>query len=591
MTVDSDRIIRFLGECKDIEFINSEEGILCKKMKNPTSPGSVKKSFYLTGDAKQFYKDFSCFDIDPGELKETMQEVVEHANKNVREEVMVDVAELKRDYGIDFSELGDMEKIFVRHMIGKLTKEHVLTVNGDESVTLADGTTFNLRTNILTQVVPANRKRPPKAHRLDSSCVEHEYSIQIAEMAKKVYGVVSKSLEYTPIIAEEKSAFDRCLDLVNIWRDSKNPAVGASSIEVDALVMNQWIYNLKRKCRSLDVSSAVCPILFSRKQEVGKSYAIQCLTGAIGVPQLVGDAKLSSFSDDRSHLSDFCKLVMCLEELASGQKKTEMAAIKKVITQTKATVRPLYDRTTREIRVMTSYIGTSNIDATQIFYDPTGMRRFHQIYFPENLDDRDEKCKQMREFDYLSLYKSVDEFAEQPYDTHKEIYVDFLAYNNTTKKKDVIGIFLSLVGLNTEHISEFYSHSKEWKDWDKERRKKEMYHCTPNKLHKELSKWATETKAFFNHDLDTFVKILREEYKLKINVILQGKRRGEGVVVFPRMNSRGEASKNAIIEWKALLYEDVSDNELIDGDIVDNELPDTAMETEASEDACVEIGL
>lgn len=570
MTVDSDRIITFLMDCKDIEFLRDEGGLSCKKMRNPASPGSFRKTFYLDGDEDKFYKDFVYFGLKSKELEETQQAVIEYANNNVRDVVMVNVDELMSKYGIVFTEKADLEKRFVSHMIDKITKECHLTINGDESVTMEDGTSFNLRTTVLSQVVPANRQRPPKTDRLESSCVESEYVLQIAERAKKVYSAVSEKIEFDGKVHEEKTAFDRCLDLVNIWRPTKDKYTGASSAEVDALVMHQWIYNLKRKCRGLDVASALCPILFSRKQEVGKSYAIQCLTGALGVPQLIGDAKLSSFSDDRSHLSDFSKLVMCLEELASGQKKTEMAAIKKIITQKKATVRPLYDRTTREIRVITSYIGTSNVDATQIFYDPTGMRRFHQIYFPENLDERDAKCKQMREFDYLSLYRSVDEFAEQPYDLYKDLHAEFLTYNNTTKKKEGIGIFLNLAGLTPEYLADFYVKSKEWKEWEREKRKEELYHCMPNRLHREMTKWATETKTFFGLDLETFVKILREEHKLKINILLSGKREGEGAIVLPRKNSRGELTKLAIVEWKSLMYDEVSDEEVHPEDEVED---------------------
>lgn len=177
---------------------------------------------------------------------------------------------------------------------------------------------------------------------------------------------------------------------------------------VDLGILKHVIQQIKRKMLGLEVEYHTFLIIVG-PQEAGKSKAIRKLTEPLAelrleytVDQIADKSIIGSFQSN---------YVVVFDEMASAG-KTDMEALKRMVTALTVSGRAPYARVSGTVRQNSTFIGSSNVPVYQILRDPTGMRRFYQLNAQVR---KDSEYALMDNLDMLSAFKCVDEHAQNEY--------------------------------------------------------------------------------------------------------------------------------------------------------------------------------
>ena len=165
-------------------------------------------------------------------------------------------------------------------------------------------------------------------------------------------------------------------------------------------VIKHWIWGVKNRGLGREITYHICPVFFSVAQGSGKSTAIKKLTSVVA--DYRGDYDMSSIADSRYQTQLGVDLVGVLDEM-SGASRTDVDALKRVITANHLSIRKLGTNIVDDIFIRCSFIGSSNKNITELVQDG-GMRRFFQINTLARLD-----WEKINNINYLELWRSVDE--------------------------------------------------------------------------------------------------------------------------------------------------------------------------------------
>ena len=177
-------------------------------------------------------------------------------------------------------------------------------------------------------------------------------------------------------------------------------------VEYSIAVLRKFIWQVKRKMAGMAVSDHIMPII-SGNQGTGKTEFLERLVGPIS--ENVAYPNLKEITDSRNRQL-WRRWVLIVDEM-EGYEKADVDALKNVITKKVVTGRVMCTNDDFNERNDTSLIGNSNKSLDELVRDSTGMRRFIQL----NWDDLDESgWAVINATDFLSLWRSVDEAAEDP---------------------------------------------------------------------------------------------------------------------------------------------------------------------------------
>jgi hypothetical protein len=186
-------------------------------------------------------------------------------------------------------------------------------------------------------------------------------------------------------------------DISNIPKIVK--AITGNNSEIDEAILCHWICTVKRKMQLKPVYNHIMPVLVGL-QGCGKTKALNGLLMPLN--EYILNLSLEQMSDTRYAQSLSDSYVALIDEMG-GYARTELEALKSIITTDKITSRTLGSNRVDTMPQSCSFIGASNKPLDQLIID-SAMRRFWQFNCKQKMD-----WDVLNSIDYLSVWKGVDE--------------------------------------------------------------------------------------------------------------------------------------------------------------------------------------
>lgn len=180
--------------------------------------------------------------------------------------------------------------------------------------------------------------------------------------------------------------------------------------ELDEAVFKTVIWNIKRGLWDLKQDYEIMPIFMSHKQGGGKSTFCEKVFIDPLSPfsrQLQTLAELNDNFAVRSILGQ--NVVVCVDELAKGGDRTEVSALKKILTQKTVETRRMLSETADLVPKRAVIIGGANVSISDVIVDATGMRRFWEFKCLDKLD-----WDFINQFNSLPMWQSINEHGPAP---------------------------------------------------------------------------------------------------------------------------------------------------------------------------------
>jgi hypothetical protein len=174
---------------------------------------------------------------------------------------------------------------------------------------------------------------------------------------------------------------------------------------LEIAVIKQFIWLVKRKMKGLDVERHLFPIL-QGKQNSGKSTAVRKLLEPIKL--FCSSRSLDMLNDSKELAVLTRKNVIWFDEMSKA-KKADVDAVKLHTTSDTVSYRILYTHNEATAKNVSTFIGCTNKSVQDIFYDPTGSRRFYEL---KCLDKTIHSV--INSVNYVRLWKSINENEDTP---------------------------------------------------------------------------------------------------------------------------------------------------------------------------------
>ena len=147
-------------------------------------------------------------------------------------------------------------------------------------------------------------------------------------------------------------------------------------------LMKHFLWQVKRRILERKTYNDIM-ICFYGKQGVGKSFLMNAIFGNILDSFYNASISLDNLMDERWTRALNTQYLMNIEEMDAGKlgniSGKHLALIKKVITGSEATYRPMGTNTTEVIKIKASFISNANFHFYDIINDESGMRRFFEF--------------------------------------------------------------------------------------------------------------------------------------------------------------------------------------------------------------------
>lgn len=246
---------------------------------------------------------------------------------------------------------------------------------------------------------------------------KQEIAVNNLKADRKVYGVDVKLFKMAfeehinlHITEERKKIFERIkfngTENLAPLRLFISTLTGAELPQIVA-VFAHFIWAVKRCMLNKATFDQIMPIIFG-KQKAGKSLAVKHLVAPLG--ELKQNLSLLSVVDARYQMTFDRVYAVVINEMAGAQ-KTDIDALKNLITADDLDIRKLHGNKVYKIKQNVNLIGTTNRPVIELIYDPTGARRFYQI---DSLDRVDINII-MTGIDYVALWQGIDENKAEGY--------------------------------------------------------------------------------------------------------------------------------------------------------------------------------
>lgn len=204
--------------------------------------------------------------------------------------------------------------------------------------------------------------------------------------------------------------------------------------ETDLAILAHFCWQVKRKMNGLKVVYHTMPILYG-VQGGGKSEAINRLIGPFHELGYVLTSSVKSLADDRYQKMLSEKLIAFADEMAYAA-MADIESLKNIISANVLTPRKLGTNDSFMLQQNCTFIGASNKAVNEIFYDPTGMRRFYEVKCQPRLD-----WSLINAIDYTALWRGIDEGKTDGY-LVGPIKLQIEAEQEKLTEKDDISLFI-----------------------------------------------------------------------------------------------------------------------------------------------------
>lgn len=209
------------------------------------------------------------------------------------------------------------------------------------------------------------------------------------------------------IIQQHRSVveYDRALgdkELAKWLRAVVGPA--AERFDLDLAAMKQFIWQVKRKLTGREVNQHLFVVLYGA-QDLGKTRAMHRLLQPIN--ELTHELTDLSVLNDNRELGLLARsFVVFVDEMARAS-AADMAKLKNIVTSPVINQRVMNTTLHSSKTNNATFIGAANMEVQDIFYDPSGVRRFWQINCAPRID-----WAAVNSVDALAIWRSVDESDE-----------------------------------------------------------------------------------------------------------------------------------------------------------------------------------
>lgn len=188
---------------------------------------------------------------------------------------------------------------------------------------------------------------------------------------------------------------------------------GVNKKPLDAVILKHFIWNTKRRLNGLSTNREIMPVI-QGFQGIGKSHTIR--DGFLApLADLSKQSTFKQLEDAREHklLSD--NFVLFFDEMSYAG-LADIDNIKRLITETRISVRRMHTTTHDLVIKNAQFIGCSNKSLVNIITDPTGMRRFWEIVCrpKDSVPDLLDLYKQINALDFELMWNSVDHKQDPP---------------------------------------------------------------------------------------------------------------------------------------------------------------------------------
>lgn len=243
-------------------------------------------------------------------------------------------------------------------------------------------------------------------------------SLHIAEERKKIFSSIK-------FVGENLAPLKKYVDAV----------IGSADPTIVA-VFAHYLWTIKRRLVNKETYYQMMPILFGA-QNGGKSIAVKKLLSPLS--NLSQCLSLPAVIDPRAQMS-FSKTYAVIVDEMAGAQKTDVDALKNLITASDIDIRKLHTNSVIKVKQNVNLIGTTNRPVAEIIYDTTGARRFFEIKALPKLN-----WEAINAINYNELWQGIDEGRDKGYyeEFQKEI---------VEQQQDLVGLEELQVFLDLHHI-------------------------------------------------------------------------------------------------------------------------------------------
>lgn len=298
------------------------------------------------------------------------------------------------------------------------------------------------------------------------------------------------------------------------------------------------IWQIKRKLFDLPVKQVHFFVMIGA-QNAGKTWTSRAMFAAI--EELVAECSLQDALDDRQ-MDLPTMYALFIDELARLD-RVDSASLKTFITGEGASRRPMRTNSAEKVKYNATLFATSNTSLDLLIYDNSGMRRYVEIHTKTREDtDMDNRWfNYIEPFDWLSLWRSVDMYAEDPLISKFE--------NRLTQKQEAIRSMS-----NTEAWArEFYYEIEPPTKWSKEYGNGERYPVNQGEGTQHIPETSNRFRVEFKHNLlNTLFRQWEDTYDpgFKTGILKWGKEMKSLIETgqLPEW-SRIERGHNVVLVW------------------------------------------
>jgi hypothetical protein len=226
-------------------------------------------------------------------------------------------------------------------------------------------------------------------------------------------------------------------------------------------IIKHFLWQVKRKMWDKKVIYHIMPVLVG-KSGSGKSELVYKMVEPIkDIAYMDGDFKKLVDTRESHNLTE--NYVYFIDEMSKAE-YSDVDTIKNKITSNTIQYRILGTNSTVSGKNTTTFIGASNTRIEFVIKDETSSRRFFQIITLDKM-----KWGLINSFDYLKMWKSIDENAENPYIA--DVYADIVEAQKGFKHMSIVEHFIKETMPNLSSIEgegrisrqELFSKFKEYK--------------------------------------------------------------------------------------------------------------------------------
>lgn len=203
--------------------------------------------------------------------------------------------------------------------------------------------------------------------------------------------------------------------------------------ELEVAVMRHFIWQIKRKMLDLPVIYHMMPMFYG-KQGTGKSLTMRRLLNTLG--ELWTDTNLTQMTGEQAARLAENHFVLFFDEM-SGSSKTEVEALKQLITGDKTKNRAFFTQSYDTMLNRATFLGAANRRLRDLIKDTSGARRFYEIEVTPKVDmtsreSLKEHWSKLKNINYGLIWHCADEREEEPY--IGEFYSEIVKNQNETMR-------------------------------------------------------------------------------------------------------------------------------------------------------------